>query len=1081
MKNKKVLIGLLSLTMLSCFGAGMMYTASAGNVDPLQPVAGEFEMIFGARARVNSVGDSGIRFETNLSESWVNELKEAYPTAELKFGTLIAPTKNVNDDVTNLTSATADVKNIVHASNSNLVFKDGEATLNASVTYDKAKLKLDYETAYDCTLTDAQATALIEKTYDIELTARAYCLVEVPAVGETPAQTYTYYAISNDNSRTARRVINAAVLAGTVTDTDIINKYIGAVEEATAYADLEGDVVFDADTANTIYVGAKANHLALDNGYVAWPELVAGKAVGDELTVSTIVNGKVTRINVSVIDNVITKASELSALNNTSANGNVKTYALGKNLDASAITMSHDNATGAGFGGLFDGMGHTISGLNVGSGSGLFGEFATGATVQNFALYNVTVNKGFYLAENSPEYTMKNVYVKLTEESTNPKGISKMTNNQVLENVVVEYTGANAVKVPTSINSTGWDAYGVLCFGIHTDSCTLARDDKFKDVYVISPSLLEMASLSSFYLYGKNETTDVWGRSVLVDGKASEHTFAEGESPFGGVKYKNVPMQNTYHYDSYLAMATDENELTSFDGKYWVVCNGAVYWKDIYVQNINVVATDETDEEIEQYQLQATADEVNVSLVDMYGNTLENVNYAIVNNDGNLKNENGTFSLTNAVLEDKEYTVTLKTVVNGIKIEKNITIKAVANRTTYTQEVYLATNSDYNGTDQYVLTNAGLDAMPTGITSASLNGVELLVTDGNLPDITMSYYKKFRGNDTQNYAAQVRETHMDIWASRGNSLDTIVEKKADQAPLTLTLTTNSGIVEFTNLFVCTDVIQVATDLERFEIRNLTNAETQNNDGYYVMTNNIDASALNFAHQRDSYEPYHRFVGAFDGRGYTISNLNLDQATTGYTGSNNTVYGLFGNLYGADILNVGFVNVSAEDGSVLGGHSGSIGAGFCTDGILNYSDSIYPDIRATLAYASTRIENVYIQVADSVTAMKGALCPSLSDRNVVKNVVVEWNPTNATPLTSNYGSLVGSGKWSDGEKPTRANIVVLSSVQLNSEMSTCSGVTVYADRAAMESQNTASLASFAAYWTTTSNSPVWKTANWQQNN
>ena len=388
----------------------------------------------------------------------------------------------------------------------------------------------------------------------------------------------------------------------------------------------------------------------------------------------------------------------------------------------------------------------------------------------------------------------------------------------------------------------------------------------------------------------------------------------------------------------------------------------------------------------------------------------------------------------------------------------------------YTQEVYLATNSDYAGTDQYVLTNAGVE-IPTDITIASLNGVALTITDGKLPDITMDYYKIFG-----NYGRS-REIYMNIYAG-----DTVIaNKKAEQTPLTLIIKTAAGAMEFTNLLVCTDVIQEAADLNRFSVTYYSNVQdeyTYTNNGYYVMTDNINAEGLGFKHKNNTYGDYRRFVGTFDGRGYTISNLDLDQAEVGKTGNTET-FGLFGNLLGADILNVGFVNVSAEAGSVLGSQTNYISTGDCNEGHFTHSQYIFPHIDGQ-AYASTRVENVYIQVSNSVKSMKGALCPGMSGVNFLKNVVIEWNPTEATALSSGFGSFIGSGTFTDAEKPKRENVIVLSSVALNNSLTSCTGVAVFTDRATMESSNTASLEGFGAYWTTASNAPVWNTANWQSN-
>ncbi|MBR2376056.1 MAG: hypothetical protein IKA88_07190, partial [Clostridia bacterium] len=716
------------------------------------------------------------------------------------------------------------------------------------------------------------------------------------------------------------------------------------------------------------------------------------------------------------------------------------------------------------FSGVLEGNGYTLT-VPMRS-YGLFGSLK--GTLQNLHIHVTDVTtKGSYKStsiiaqDSNTKALVKNMYVtiELAKNANFPYAVSlfgSSDNTFQLKNFVADLGD----QLPA--DGYGYNMYGVLFQYISYISTQGIKEENFANVYIISSGLKILVSRHDKALGDANNSNIYAGNDTdLYDA----YTPAEGEN-----KYKIAAINR---YNTYADFVGADHTYTEFDTKYWEVIDGGLYWKGVYADGVEVVATDKAGEAISEYQLQATTDAINLSMVDMYGNSLGSIDYTIVNNDGNLKNENGVFSLTNAVLEDKTYTITLKAVVDGITIERNITIQAVAIRTTYTQEVYLATNSDYNGTDEYVLTNAGLTTLPTGITSASLNGVALTVADGQLPDVTMHYVKKF-----EEYG-KTRETYMEILVGTTS----IVSKKADQAPLTLVVKTATETIEFTNLFVCTDVIQVASDLERFEVRDLANAETQNNDGYYVMTNNIDASALNFAHQRDIYNPSHRFVGAFDGRGYTISNLDVGGV---YTGGSNPVKpcGLFGNLYGADILNVGFVNVSAEGGSVLGSHNSNIGTGFCTTaGSLQYSESIYPAKMSNgYAYASTRIENVYIQVADSVTSLKGALSPTMNDYNFLQNVVVEWNPTNAAALSAGYGSLVGVGTtWNDANKPKRENIVVLSSVQLNNDMATCSGVAAYANRATMESQNTASLEGFVTYWTTTSNSPVWKTANWQQNN
>ncbi len=66
---------------------------------------------------------------------------------------------------------------------------------------------------------------------------------------------------------------------------------------------------------------------------------------------------------------------------------------------AKSVHMGSKQPTDAGFYGVFDGMGYTISGINVGGGS-IFGDISSEGTVRNLSLKNVTcqksINEGHY-------------------------------------------------------------------------------------------------------------------------------------------------------------------------------------------------------------------------------------------------------------------------------------------------------------------------------------------------------------------------------------------------------------------------------------------------------------------------------------------------------------------------------------------------------------------------------------------------------------------------------------------------------------------------------------------------------------
>ncbi len=69
------------------------------------------------------------------------------------------------------------------------------------------------------------------------------------------------------------------------------------------------------------------------------------------------------------------------------------TYALGANIDATAISFVSVGNISTKFTGMFDGLGHTIDGLN---GGGLFGE-TNASTIKNVTLSNVNITGGDYV------------------------------------------------------------------------------------------------------------------------------------------------------------------------------------------------------------------------------------------------------------------------------------------------------------------------------------------------------------------------------------------------------------------------------------------------------------------------------------------------------------------------------------------------------------------------------------------------------------------------------------------------------------------------------------------------------------
>lgn len=163
------------------------------------------------------------------------------------------------------------------------------------------------------------------------------------------------------------------------------------------------------------------------------------------------------------------------------------------------------------------------------------------------------------------------------------------------------------------------------------------------------------------------------------------------------------------------------------------------------------------------------------------------------------------------------------------------------------------------------------------------------------------------------------------------------------------------------------------------------------DGYYVLTKNINASGLTLAHGKfynDAAYPNGSYDGGFkgtlDGQGYTIFDL-----TTPSTG-------LFSQIFGGTVKNIGFVNAS------LGGY--------------------YKTLFGQRVYDAT-IENVYIQMS---TLPNGGYVLAVQEllRSTLTNVVID---VEAATITS--GGIFGIANFTSAqrfaEKGTWTNVYVLS--------------------------------------------------------
>lgn len=347
------------------------------------------------------------------------------------------------------------------------------------------------------------------------------------------------------------------------------------------------------------------------------------------------------RMQLETVAKFFTTASDLKALEIHSDGIRTGYYELLNDIDASGLEEITHETKSAAFGGVFDGKGHVIKNLTVEKGKSVFGALKT-ATVKNLALDNLTASGANFLQHfNGQEsgLTIKDVYIKLSEQTAAPRGLlSYSGSGNNIQNVVIEYTGENA----SSGDYIDCAEAGVLACGISrgaNDEGTAIKapnDNCWKDIYVISPYILAYQKTEGYaintdkpnpsvplYVFGANETTDLFGRKDTVSAWCKENstdkwlTLSEiaetikkqtksdeaidkilNSTEFNEsytAQYFNMQFSRVYHYDSVAALKeaisnkTDDSgekipastTLASFSADYWDISSGTPVWKTL--------------------------------------------------------------------------------------------------------------------------------------------------------------------------------------------------------------------------------------------------------------------------------------------------------------------------------------------------------------------------------------------------------------------------------------------------------------------------------------------------------------------
>ena len=375
---------------------------------------------------------------------------------------------------------------------------------------------------------------------------------------------------------------------------------------------------------------------------------------------------------------------------------------------------------------------------------------------------------------------------------------------------------------------------------------------------------------------------------------------------------------------------------------------------------------------------------------------------------------------------------------SGIPTWKNSTIVDVTDNT---ERVFDLSDKE--------LDISGLDIEATDITSIEINGVNFAVTNGVLPQLTLT---------ASNSGATKKVT------LKGDGLSYATTFEDAVPAITVKVISTKGEKTLTNVKAYSQVIDDETEFE-------TLFKTQANlTGVYALGDNINAEALQLS---GALRKNCIFQGIFDGCGYTIRNLNISGTSADINGS------LFGQIkYPAVIANVGFENVSADYAAVISSKH-----------LREYEDwTANP-----LVPLRPVIKNVYIQVKDGSKNFRGivaAIDTQDAYYPVIENVIVKALGCVRTVQTD-VGSFFGSSWFGRKEANHTSDVDILKNNYVISDLAliyhygynvtdsgvgygTIAGITRYATVDEMKGVTTNDYTSFSdKYWKIVDGIPAWK--------
>ena len=1070
----RVMIMLLAFVSALCFvfaiaTANLKITKAATT----QEVEPQFSIVKSAQVYTGAKDDStGIRFSATLNSQWLSQkVEEIGDETPIYFG--IELSVDNNKDTALDFCYTASQEGITGFKKIDFETAN-EFTYNAALMYNKKTLATElfdrHSDSFE-TLEEFMQSALFEKylqaAYKTEITAVAYYQVGGTEVAKNyigDSATYSIFGVGSKVYSGWDSELDGSLTNDETGDFILVGKYFSSASkvDAKVYLQENGEIIgYNAfNETDLVYVNAKPTEVEeYETGKfkIKDTSMLDGIDVRDKkvITIATISDaGVLTTVQADYVTMIIDEASDFEVfdldteytLQDGTILGEVVNgyFVMTEDIDAQGTNLGLDHEKymsgsdvngrynvkgsllGVGFTGVFDGQGHVIKNFVPGVG-GLFGRLAQGSSVSGIGFYNATLNASTNLIayNGKAERTVDNDAIPEADANTTFGGLTLLERNNLIKDRSVYI---NMRDIYAKLSSETTDVNGVITKNDRYDSNVLHTN------IVIDASDCIVGNSYSFFLKKDTGATMNQGYidAVVIITNKGAITHDSSNIYYGGnqnVEAANgiIKASNVSVYENYTQFIGDSEIAKKFTSNVWNTENGVMFKALEKLLVKDYIYVKDNNNKLYSSKIETDNTELSLTAVDLYGNALTISDFTSSDNSV-IDFVDGVIKVVNYVIG--EYTVSFNVLLDGESITCNRTIELVG------EIINVASEAIYDSAENKVYYT---DAQgETVIVDGNVFYIDSASNEYALSANSVSYLSKTAFSFQYNYKGMANYAMLDKMTPTITGVET--SPSISYSPVYDTysgvkIRVEKGIKVYTfaNTILANAVIDTGKELQ--EIFNKADIRANGiytgdantirhgtiTKGVYMLADDIDADKTKEDGFKFNNSYFNFFEGVFDGRGHTIS--NLDVSATGV--DNDYGNGLFSAISTfSSIQNVGFINVKADNGAVFMGNLGDRPNGTYMDSPKYLAQLGLPedgDIKTVLASVYRAGEarglnnwsNVYVEVSRDTSKLMGVIARNMPNKvGTVRgnNLVIKYDPKDmsaySTYTNGSYGVLFG---------------------------------------------------------------------------